>query len=152
MAKPKQTLITKIKLDIDHFKHFIILVTAIIKRNGKFLLVQRRPESKTFPEFWQLPEGKLELGEQPVETLKRELNEELGCKVKKVKFVEALTLTFPIGSQEMHLLRIIAKVTLEGKIKLSSEHSRYLWLTKQALLKHPGLVPGIKEIIKSKNV
>lgn len=151
-ATSKQTLITKIKLDIDHFKHFIILVTAIIKRNDKFLIVQRSPQSKTFSGLWQFPEGKLELGEQPAKALEREIKEELGLRVKKTRFVEALTLVFPIGKENMHLLRLVSKLEVSGKVKLSEEHVECKWVTKQSLLKHDSLVPGTKDIVRSKNI
>lgn len=138
------------KLAIDHFKSFIILVTAIITRPvGNVLLVRRSLNSKTFPGFWQMPEGKLELGEQPLHALEREIKEELGCKVSGAKIKDAITLTYPFEGKDFHLLRIIATAKLTGKITLSSEHSEYKWAKLIDLDKTKNLVPGTRELAKT---
>lgn len=55
----------------------LLVVAAVIKRAGKFLIAQRR-EGGSFPLKWEFPGGKLEAGESPKEALRRELREELG--------------------------------------------------------------------------
>ncbi|MDZ7639212.1 MAG: (deoxy)nucleoside triphosphate pyrophosphohydrolase [Bryobacterales bacterium] len=55
----------------------LLVVAAVIKRDGKFLIAQRR-EGGSFPLKWEFPGGKLEMGESPKEALHRELMEELG--------------------------------------------------------------------------
>lgn len=55
----------------------LLVVAAVIKREGRFLIAQRR-ESGSFPLKWEFPGGKLELGESPKAALHRELREELG--------------------------------------------------------------------------
>lgn len=54
----------------------LLVVAAVIKQGGKFLIAQRR-ESGSFPLKWEFPGGKLEHGESPKEALRRELREEL---------------------------------------------------------------------------
>ena len=53
------------------------VVAALILRNGKFLICQRT-QHQPMPLKWEFPGGKIETGEQPRDTLRRELEEEIG--------------------------------------------------------------------------
>jgi 8-oxo-dGTP diphosphatase len=55
------------------------VVAAVIERNGKILVGQRR-KSDSHGLKWEFPGGKVERGEIPVAALARELSEELGIK------------------------------------------------------------------------
>lgn len=60
-----------------------ISVKTIICHNHKILLLQDLKGK------WELPGGRIDFGESPIDALKRELNEELGCKNVKVgEFVD----------------------------------------------------------------
>jgi 8-oxo-dGTP diphosphatase len=53
------------------------VVAGLIMKDGKFLVCQRT-KHQTMPLKWEFPGGKIEMGEQPREALRRELEEELG--------------------------------------------------------------------------
>ena len=55
----------------------IVVVAALIEREGKLLVCQRR-RGDTFGLMWEFPGGKLQDGETPAQGLARELREELG--------------------------------------------------------------------------
>jgi len=57
------------------------VVAALIVKDGKFLVCQRT-RHQTMPLKWEFPGGKIEEGEQPVDALRRELEEELGIDAK----------------------------------------------------------------------
>ena len=50
-------------------------------RDGRVLLGHRRPDKHAYPDVWDLPGGVMEAGESELETLVRELREELGVEV-----------------------------------------------------------------------
>jgi 8-oxo-dGTP diphosphatase len=54
----------------------IHVVAAVIEHSGRFLLAQR-PAGKSLAGYWEFPGGKVELGENPRDALRRELQEEL---------------------------------------------------------------------------
>ncbi len=54
-----------------------MVVAALIKREGKLLICQRRHDDRHGLK-WEFPGGKVEAGETPRQALKRELTEELG--------------------------------------------------------------------------
>ncbi len=53
------------------------VTAAVIERDGRVLICRRRLDQDHGGK-WEFPGGKLELGEQPSEALRRELREELG--------------------------------------------------------------------------
>jgi 8-oxo-dGTP diphosphatase len=55
------------------------VVAAIIERDGRVLIGQRRPE-QSHPLKWEFPGGKVEAGETPEQALARELQEELAIR------------------------------------------------------------------------
>jgi len=63
-------------------KLVLVAACALIDGDGRVLLAQR-PEGKSMAGLWEFPGGKIETGERPEQTLIRELNEELGIRVKE---------------------------------------------------------------------
>jgi 8-oxo-dGTP diphosphatase len=63
-------------------KILLVAACALIDPDGRVLLAQR-PEGKSMAGLWEFPGGKVETGERPETTLIRELNEELGIRVKE---------------------------------------------------------------------
>ncbi len=51
-------------------------------RDGRVLLVHRRPDKRAYPDVWDLPGGLIEAGESELEALTRELHEELGVRIE----------------------------------------------------------------------
>jgi 8-oxo-dGTP diphosphatase len=58
----------------------IRLVAAVIERDGRYLITQRRPTA-VLPGLWEFPGGKVESGESDEQALKRELQERVGVDV-----------------------------------------------------------------------
>lgn len=63
-----------------------LVVGALIKKDGKYLLIKERLEDKK--EYWIIPGGGVSFGESLEEALVREVKEELGLKVKIIKFIK----------------------------------------------------------------
>jgi mutator protein MutT len=59
----------------------IKLVAAVIEREGRYLITQRRPTA-VLPGLWEFPGGKVEPGETDESALKRELRERVGVEVE----------------------------------------------------------------------
>ncbi len=61
----------------DSERKTIRVVGAVIERDGRYLITQRRPNA-VLPLLWEFPGGRVEEGEDDAAALKRELNERLG--------------------------------------------------------------------------
>jgi len=59
----------------------IRVVAAVVERNGKYLITQRRPEA-VLPLLWEFPGGRVEEGEDDQDALRREMKERLGVEIK----------------------------------------------------------------------
>ena len=89
-------------MELDPRLHFVA-VTAIIEKDGKFLITKRSPNEKAFPNKWTVPGGKFVLTEYQnlpktspnhpqwfivVEfVLRKEVREEAGLEIEKPEYV-----------------------------------------------------------------
>ena len=67
----------------------IRVVAAVIQRDGKYLITQRRPEA-VLPMLWEFPGGRVEGAESDAEALRREIKERVGA---DISVAEALATT-----------------------------------------------------------
>lgn len=58
----------------------VLCVAAALIDADNRVLIQKRPEGKEYPGFWEFPGGKIEWNETPEHALVRELEEELGIR------------------------------------------------------------------------
>ena len=107
---------------------------AVIRKDGRFLLVQRSSRSHFDPGRWELPGGKIDHGEDLVESVKREVREEVGIVIK-------------VGRpfKTWHFFKDPFWVTgvtflcdyMDGEVRLSSEHEAFVWTDVQGYASYP---------------
>src|SRR5439155_19303167 len=72
----------------------IRVVAAMIDKDGKYLITQRRPEA-SLPLLWEFPGGRVEEGETDEAALARELREEMGIEVDVLERVMRVEHSYP---------------------------------------------------------
>lgn len=72
----------------------LIVSAAVIERDGRVLVCQRRPEAHNGLK-WEFPGGKLEPGESPEAALQRELREELAIETHVGRVIDAVWHHYP---------------------------------------------------------
>jgi 8-oxo-dGTP diphosphatase len=115
-------------------KLVLVAACALIDVDGRVLIAQR-PEGKAMAGLWEFPGGKIETGEQPEQSLIRELREELGITVKP----ECLApLTFASHSYpDFHLLMpLYVCRRWEGFVE-AREKQRLKWVRPNELRNYP---------------
>lgn len=124
------------------------IASAVIKnKEGKVLLLQRS-EIASYPDHWQLVEGKLEESEKVDLALKREIQEEVGATVKIMNINTIFHNELPAKGQNYLAFRVVFEVELESEeIKISEEHKSFGWYTKEEALALQ-LLPGVEEVVK----
>lgn len=107
------------------------VTAAIIINDGKVLIAQRAEKQKLAGR-WEFPGGKVEAGETPEECLVREIEEELGIKIKVDSFFGENVYEYDTGT--IRLLAYKAK-WVGGEFKLT-DHSQIKWVRPEELEDH----------------
>lgn len=107
---------------------WIPVVTGVLKK-GPMVLVGKRPEGHTLAGQWEFPGGKIELGEQPAQALKRELFEELGIDAD----IGDLKLTWTHAYPDVGILLLFFEVLFWKGEPKAIHHTELKWVTFQEL-------------------
>lgn len=130
------------KSTLDPRLHFVV-ATAIVVRDGKFLIVKRASHEKAFPNKWSVPGGKLVLHEYQhlpktgalapqwynvVDwVLRKEVREEAGLEIEKPKYLCDLVFIRPDGFPVVTLS--YWALHKDGEVKLDRSHTDYAWVS-----------------------
>ncbi|MCD1158985.1 (deoxy)nucleoside triphosphate pyrophosphohydrolase [Peribacillus frigoritolerans] len=132
-------------------KKEVKVVAAIIENEKDEILCALRSPDMSIPNMWEFPGGKVEKGEDIFTALKREIDEELQCKV------ETETSVFNDNTHEyetfiINLLSIKCRI-IEGT-PTANEHSKLIWLKRENLTSlkwAPADIPATQQLINEKN-
>lgn len=104
-------------------------VRAIINEDGKALLLKRNNGRPSILGKYELPGGKLELGEQPEDALRRYLHDDAGLHIQSSKLFDAVTyIDHDDASVQYGVIVYLVTLTWQRHpMKLSGNYSRYKW-------------------------
>lgn len=134
-----------------------VVITAIVVKDGKYLITRRSPLKKRFGGMWTVPGGKLETSDYvnlPKDTedywynvleqvLRREVKEEVGLGIKNIEYVTSLATIHKDGAPSL-VISCMADWE-SGKVALQeSETDQYAWVSLAEAKEYP-LIGGIYE-------
>ncbi|HCR52497.1 TPA: hypothetical protein DIV48_02495 [Candidatus Kaiserbacteria bacterium] len=137
-----------------------VAITAIIAKDGKYLITRRAKTKKRFPGKWTVPGGKLETSDymrfskdthdywyNVLEcVLHREVQEEVGLAIKNIEYVTSLATVHADGAPSLVISCMAdwdsGDVTLDKK-----EADAYAWVTPEEAGSYD-LIAGIQEEIQ----
>lgn len=141
-----------------------VAITAIIVKDGKYLITRRSPNKKRFPGMWTVPGGKMETNDYlklPKDTehywynvlertLRREVKEEVGIDIDNIEYVTSLATIHKDGSPSL-VISCMADY-ISGDIKLQEEESdKWTWVSLEEA-KNYELIDGIyDELVMTEN-
>ena len=94
-------------------------VYAVLMYKDKYILIQKG--KGPFKGRWDLPGGKIDFGEIPEQTLKREVSEETGLKLKSYKLISVEAYTHETKKETFHHTGVIFRATAKDIDKLKRE-------------------------------
>ena len=110
---------------------------GILIKDNKILLGKRRSD-RLYPDIWDIFGGHIEEGETNEETLVREMEEEIGIKVKEFEYLESYQDKDPIfGIHYVHHIYIIHSWSRTPENRNPREHESIRWFSKDELKELP---------------
>ncbi len=91
----------------------VLVVAGIIEKGGKLLVAQRKEDCAREALKWEFPGGKVEYGESPQDSLKREIMEELGLEIEVGEPFAASS----VVSGKMHVVLLAFRARTGGEPK-----------------------------------
>ena len=132
---------------MDSKKH-IVAITAFIKnkKGDKFLIVKRSTSEIAYPGKWAFPGGKVEQGDSILDTLKREVQEEVGLDIENHKeYLYDFTFVRPDGHNVVGFCFSV-KAKSEHVI-ISKDFEDFVWITPEEFAQYDH-IPGMENEVK----
>jgi 8-oxo-dGTP pyrophosphatase MutT (NUDIX family) len=128
----------------------------IFEKEGErplFLLLHYPSGSRKQKDYWDLPKGHIEKGEEPEDTVKREVREETG--LNDIEFLEGFkeTIKYFFKWENENILKFVTfylAKTKKKEIEISGEHIGYKWLPYSEALGQLTF-KNAKEVLKKAN-
>ena len=126
----------------DEHEKFAVSQKAILIRDNKCLIA----EASNWPGVWDLPGGRVNVGENKEEAFRREIKEELGLE----KFHILSTVHYDVWHNSIGyaICGVANLIEADEDIVISDEHTNHLWITEEEVDKYKFLWPSMGEMIK----
>ncbi|MBD3280787.1 NUDIX domain-containing protein [Candidatus Dojkabacteria bacterium] len=112
---------------MNRFQNVIFGQKAFIVKGDKLLIVKRK-DVDILSGIWDVPGGKLENTDSLSEGLAREVNEETGLNLVRIRLIISTSKFVGRVGDHPTIFRNIYLCTAEGKVQLSKEHSEFKWI------------------------
>lgn len=106
----------------------IIVHTVIQNDKGEVLILQRSKNNDVLPNYWDIPGGTLEDGEDPLQGAIRETNEETGLNISNARlFFQKSNVDSSKNKQFITLVFYTKSSTSDVSVN-PEEHDAFLWI------------------------
>lgn len=131
-------------------KHFFVGVKAVIVQDGKVLLVRGDNPGR---DFWDTPGGRIDDDESILETLDRELHEELpniaSYRAGKVLHVHRVHKDIVDDVSLVLVFHEVTDVTFNGDPQVSEEHTEAAWLPIDEVIQDSRTVESVRAALET---
>ena len=112
----------------------------------EILLLRRAPGGRCVG-AWEAVHGRIEAGETPVDTARRELAEETGFAADRLYNLSRVESFYSHTHDEIALIPVFVAFVPDGAVRLSEEHDRFAWATLEQARTY-GLPAGLLKCIE----
>ncbi|MBU2589265.1 MAG: NUDIX domain-containing protein [Nanoarchaeota archaeon] len=118
-------------------------VYALIKKGDLFLILKRPSDKNSYPDYWNLPGGKLEENESETDCIKREVMEETSLSF--FPFIKIMDMIDFEGKEKKVIVYL--GETNNTNLKLNKEHTEYSWVNPKEI-KNKKIMPYIIKLFQ----
>ncbi|MBK8169729.1 MAG: (deoxy)nucleoside triphosphate pyrophosphohydrolase [Sandaracinaceae bacterium] len=116
----------------DDKRKTIRVVAAVMERDGRYLITQRRPNA-VLPGMWEFPGGRCEDGETDSEALRREVLERLGAQIEVGQLISFVSHPYDHYTVDLYLYE--CRLMTEN-LEARAVHD-YRWVTSSEFDQYP---------------
>lgn len=140
----------------------VIIAQALIKQDQKVLLLRRNDSTSENSGLFELPGGKVNVGEDPKAALRSEVQEQTGATITTLQPLEVCS--FQHDAKQYIILVFLAALHQPVSLKMSREHDKYTWkmmqnilhdeitlLTRTALQIHPAIAKTDESMVNNRS-
>ncbi len=124
----------------------IICANIFIRKGDKYLMLRRSPLKKYAPNVIHPVGGKVDIGENPVQTAVREVKEEAGISVKNVRLEAVIQELTPIVDEPYNWLIFHFSADYDAGDVITTEEGSLEWLSADQI-KDEQLFPSVRLLI-----
>lgn len=110
----------------------IRVVAAVVERDGRYLITQRR-STAVLPLMWEFPGGRVEQGETDAQALKREVRHRLGGDIEVGKLISFVSHPYEHYVIDLFLYECV----LESPALQAHNVNAYKWVTSAEFDQYP---------------
>lgn len=123
----------------------IHVVSCVLAKHGKILLVKRSEKVGSFRGYWAVVSGHVEKGDRPYQRALREIHEETG--IGNPRFIRTGEIVFARDKNKVYAVHPFL-FDVNEEPKLDWEHTEYQWILPEELGNYT-TVPKLREVVYS---
>ena len=131
-----------ITIDVDDYK-LNVRAAGVMIHNGK-ILVHKNVNS----DHYALIGGRVEIGENSADTVKREIKEELGKDIEITGYISTIENFFEMEGSKYHEIMFVHKIEYTMKNVEGKDYLQYEWIELERIDEYPLLPKAIKDVLK----
>ncbi|MBS1266628.1 MAG: Nucleoside triphosphatase NudI [Candidatus Woesearchaeota archaeon] len=120
---------------------------CFVKKDGKYMILQRNPNKEIMPGVWMAPGGRREFCEPLFEATRREIIEETGLNIKNLKIKVVGVAHMQDIDLELHFHMLTAEHD-SGQLIKNQEDGKFVWLTPKQIKQEKNLLSELKHVIE----
>ncbi len=133
----------------DHnLRNILVTLECFVKKDGKFLMLHRKPTKKIMPDVWMAPGGKREFNEGLFAACHREILEETNLRITNLRIRATGNGYLEDLDQEVFFHFVFADY-VSGELPEDPEDGELVWLTPEEIQALPNVLSEIKLVAPS---
>lgn len=134
-------------MDEESTTHFVVAVAATVFRDGRVLAMRRSPAREAGPGLWETLSGRVREGEDPLDAVRREIEEECGLPVRV--WPRPVTCYQAKRAGQPMIVVVYRADATPGSVRLSDEHDAHAWLTPDEFAATTSLAPLARAVARA---